>query len=163
MGLGAGLKTAPELGWAAGGAGWGWAVGGWVGLAGAGAAWWWVGLGWAGLGLAVDLFENGKVCLHRTNELPDCQQQQAISIYFFLEGLGFVVLGFRVYPPSKPSTPYISSIAFCPDPLKDSPKPSHNGTLKQRPILSHIMVGHLLGVLGFSMASDRPCSVALVV
>ena len=27
------------------------------------------------------------------NELPDGQQQQAISIYFFLEGLGFRVEG----------------------------------------------------------------------
>ena len=37
------------------------------------------------------LFENGKVCLHRKNKLPDDQHQQAISIYFFLEGLGFRV------------------------------------------------------------------------
>ena len=39
----------------------------------------------------IGLFENGKVCLHSKNELPDGQQQQAISIYFFLEGLGFRV------------------------------------------------------------------------
>ena len=37
----------------------------------------------------IGLFENGKVCLHRKNELPHVQHQQAISIYFFLEGLGF--------------------------------------------------------------------------
>ena len=55
------------------------------------------GLGWLG-GWAIlkrtlvyskteiGLFENGKVCLHRKNKLPDDQQQQAISIYFFLEG-----------------------------------------------------------------------------
>ena len=30
------------------------------------------------------------MCLHRKNEFPDGQQQQAISIYFFLEGLGFI-------------------------------------------------------------------------
>ena len=47
--------------------------------------------------LKLVLFENGKVCV-RKNELPDGQQQQATSIYFFLEGLGFRVwgLGFRV-------------------------------------------------------------------
>ena len=39
----------------------------------------------------ISLFENGKVCLHRKNEVPDGQQQQAISIYVFLEGLGFRV------------------------------------------------------------------------
>ena len=38
----------------------------------------------------IGLFENGKVCV-RKNELPDGQQQQATSIYFFLEGLGFRV------------------------------------------------------------------------
>ena len=32
-----------------------------------------------------------KVCIHRKNELPHVQHQQAISIYFFLEGLGFRV------------------------------------------------------------------------
>ena len=36
----------------------------------------------------IGLSANGKVCLHRQNELPDGQQPQAISIYFFLEGLG---------------------------------------------------------------------------
>ena len=36
----------------------------------------------------IALFENGKVSAEK-NELPDGQQQQAISIYFFLEGLGF--------------------------------------------------------------------------
>ena len=39
----------------------------------------------------VGLFENGKLRLHRKKRLPDGQQQQAISIYFFLEGLGFRV------------------------------------------------------------------------
>ena len=91
------------LGWA----GLGWAGLGWLGLGWAGLGW--AGLGWAGLGLGwlggwailkrklvyseieIGLFENGKVCLHRKNKLPDDQQQQAISIYFFLEGLGFRV------------------------------------------------------------------------
>ena len=91
------------LGWAGlGSAGLGWAGPGWAGLG-------WAGLGWAGLGLGwlggwailkrklvyskieIGFFENGKVCLHRKNKLPDDQQQQAISIYFFLEGLGFRV------------------------------------------------------------------------
>ena len=50
----------------------------------------------------VGLFENGKLRLHQKNKLPDGKQQQAISIYFFLEGLGFRArfrdegLGFRV-------------------------------------------------------------------
>ena len=35
-----------------------------------------------------------KLVFQRKNELPVCQQQQAISIYFFLEGLGFRALGF---------------------------------------------------------------------
>ena len=39
----------------------------------------------------VGLFENGKLRLHGKKKLPDGQQQQAISIYFFLEGLGFRV------------------------------------------------------------------------
>ena len=38
----------------------------------------------------VGLFANGKLRLHRKKNLPDGQQQQAISIYFFLEGLGFI-------------------------------------------------------------------------
>ena len=74
-------------------------AGRWAGL--------WAGLGgWAGLGLGllpeteigpfdneaeIGLFENGKVCLPRKNELSHSLQQQAISIYFFLEGLGFGV------------------------------------------------------------------------
>ena len=47
----------------------GWALG-WAGLG-------WAGLGWAGLGWVsnpeteIGLFENGKVCLHRKNALPD--------------------------------------------------------------------------------------------
>ena len=38
----------------------------------------------------VGLFANGKLRPHRKKNLPDGQQQQAISIYFFLEGLGFI-------------------------------------------------------------------------
>ena len=73
-------------------AGWAWAGAGWAG---------WAGLGWAGLGCPetgtglleneIGLFENGKVSFHRKNVLLHGQQQQAISIYFFLEGLGFRV------------------------------------------------------------------------
>ena len=107
-------RAAGRLGWLGlGGLGWaglGWAGLGWGGLAGLGwAGLGWAGLGWAGLGLGwlggwailkrklvyskieIGLFENGKVCLHRKNKLPNDQQQQAISIYFFLEGLGFRV------------------------------------------------------------------------
>ena len=85
-GLGGWAGWAPKLGWA----GLGWAGLGWAGLG-------WLG-GWAILKrklvfskIEIGLFENGKVCLHRKNKLPDDQQQQAISIYFFLEGLGFKV------------------------------------------------------------------------
>ena len=73
----------------------GWAGLGWAGLGTCGRAGW-AGLGWVGnleteigvfeIETEIGLFENGKVCLHRKNELPDGQQQQAISIYFFLEG-----------------------------------------------------------------------------
>ena len=116
---GAGLLASGPWGWL----GWGWLGWGWLGWtppkAGAGAAGlagWVAGLGWAGPGgwagglgwatLKRKLIclkmkrklvssKNGKVCLHRKNELPHGQQQQAISIYFFLEGLGFRVdLGF---------------------------------------------------------------------
>ena len=87
--------------------GWGWAWGfgdglGWAGLgwelvAGLAVGWLaWAGLGWVGnleteigvfeIETEIGLFENGMVCLHRKNELPDGQQQQAITIYFFLEG-----------------------------------------------------------------------------
>ena len=57
-------------------------AGGWAGL-GLG-----LGLGLAALKRKFALFENGKVVSQ-----PDKgdQQQQAISIYFFLEGLGFRV------------------------------------------------------------------------
>ena len=104
--------------WAAGVGGLGWDGLGWAGWAGVG---WAAGLGcwaagllgcWAaGLGCVsnpeteiglfeneteVGLFANGKLRLHRKKKLPDGQQQQAISIYFFLEGLGFKGLGFRV-------------------------------------------------------------------
>ena len=78
------------------GRGGGWAfVCCWAGLG------WVAGLGWPGLrragwgwvGWAIGLLENGKVVSRPKNELPDGQQQQAISIYFFLEGLGFGVQG----------------------------------------------------------------------
>ena len=69
----------------------------WAGLLGC----WAAGLGCASnpeteIGLfenetEVGLFANGKLRLHRKKKLPDGQQQQAISIYFFLEGLGFRV------------------------------------------------------------------------
>ena len=96
----------------------GWAGLGWAGLGGlgsAGLAWaglWaglWAELAWAGLGWVgypeteIGLFVRRKLvyskmekCLHRKDELPHGQEQHAISIYFFLEGLGFGVLGFRV-------------------------------------------------------------------
>ena len=111
-GLGLGWGGWWGLGWGVGeaGAGLGWAGLGWAGLG-------WAGLGWPagrlgsgrvarlGLGLGypeteiglieneaeIGLFEHGKVCIHRKNELPHVQHQQAISIYFFLEGLGFRV------------------------------------------------------------------------
>ena len=66
-----------------------------LGWAGEGCRGW--GLGWAGLGAGLDseicAFENGKV-LSPSKEFrsPDGQQQQAISIYFFLEGFGFRAL-----------------------------------------------------------------------
>ena len=103
-----GRKYAGLLGWAAGLLGWGGGGNlGWAGLGWAGVGWvGWCGLGcWAaGLGCVsnpeteiglfeneteVGLFANGKLRLHRKKKLPDGQQQQAISIYFFLEGLGF--------------------------------------------------------------------------
>ena len=66
--------------------------------------------GWGGAGLAVGFlepgttlkrksFEDGEVVFKtEKTELPDGQQQQAISIYFFLESVGFRVwgLGFGV-------------------------------------------------------------------
>ena len=54
------------------------------------------GLGWArssGSETEIGLLENGEVVSRSEKKrLPDGQQQQAISIYFFLEGLGFRVL-----------------------------------------------------------------------
>ena len=109
-GLGwAGLGCA---GWAGlvGWAGLGWAGLGWAGLGlGRGCCWavrlagCWGGLGWADHILGawatlkrifeneteIGFFENGKGVFPSKNGLPDGQQQQAISIYFFLEDLGF--------------------------------------------------------------------------
>ena len=54
---------------------------GWGGLG------WGLGCGWVRAGL-----ENGEVVSRPEKKgFPDGQQQQAISIYFFLEGLGFGV------------------------------------------------------------------------
>ena len=53
-----------------------------------------VGLGWArssGFETEIGLLENGEVVSRPEKRFPDGQQQQAISIYFFLEGLGFRV------------------------------------------------------------------------
>ena len=75
-------------GWAGlGGGGWagwlgGWGVGGWLGWA-----------GWAleaALKLKLVYSKMAKLCPDRKYELSNGQQQQAISIYFFLEGLGFI-------------------------------------------------------------------------
>ena len=115
--LGWGLGLGWWLGWRVVGRSRGWEVGGWAGLGWAGqlglgiglragswelgaGGWQLGGLGWAGWAgwtlrgspeTEIGLFENGKVCIHRKNELPYVQHQQAISIYFFLEGLGFRV------------------------------------------------------------------------
>ena len=72
--------------WGAG-AGWGW---GWAGL-----GWGWAVAGGLGLGCVVYLKMKRKLgyskmerCVSpEKNELPHGQQQQAISIHFFLEGL----------------------------------------------------------------------------
>ena len=58
--------------------------------------WGW-GWGWAGCPEAeTGLLENVKGCVPtEKNVLPDGQQQQAISIHVFLEGLGFRGSGFR--------------------------------------------------------------------
>ena len=53
-----------------------------------------VGLGWArssGFETEIGLLENGEVVSRPEKRFPDGQQQQAISIYFLLEGLGFRV------------------------------------------------------------------------
>ena len=61
-----------------------------------------LGLGWLGCGLpgagADTTLKRKLACLkmerlrsNRKNQLPDGQQQQAISIYLFLESLGFRV------------------------------------------------------------------------
>ena len=86
-----------NLSWAGAGLTAGWAGLGWAGLAGrarAGVARLWAGLalGWVGNPeTEIGLFENGKVVSRPKNEIPDGQQQQAISIYSFLEGLGIGV------------------------------------------------------------------------
>ena len=78
------------------GAGLGWAVssaGLGAGLAWAGLGWLGWGLGWAGAALKLKLVYSkmATLCHDRKYELSNGQQQQAISIYFFLEGLGFRV------------------------------------------------------------------------
>ena len=103
LGGGAGLAWAglgAGLAWAGlGGLGWGcrawvWGPGrGWpVDWAGLG------GLGWAALKRKLVYSKMATLCPDRKYELSNGQQQQAISIYFFLEGLGCRVLGlgFRV-------------------------------------------------------------------
>ena len=81
-------KKGAGLGWAGAGAGAGLWLGvvgwGWSGRLGCGlfGAW-----GWGYPEAEIGLFEDGKVVSKSKNELPDGQQQQAISIYFFLEGL----------------------------------------------------------------------------
>ena len=71
---------------------WAWVGGLGVGGSGAGAG---AGLaaGWGSPETEIGLFENGNIVTrpHRKYELSNGQQQQAISIYFFLEGLGFRV------------------------------------------------------------------------
>ena len=85
LGLGAGQGGGAGLGWAGLGAelAWGWGLGGW----GLGAG------GWGSPETEIGLFENGNVVSPPKYELSNGQQQQAISIYFFLEGLGFRVRG----------------------------------------------------------------------
>ena len=74
LGLGLGLTLGLGLG---------------LGVAGLG----WAGLGWAGVALKLKLVYSKitTLCPDRKYELSNGQQQQAISIYFFLEGLGFRV------------------------------------------------------------------------
>ena len=68
-------RWAGQRGWAGGWAGLGWA-GGWAGRWG------------AALKLKLVYSKMAKLCPDRKYELSNGQQQQAISIYFFLEGLG---------------------------------------------------------------------------
>ena len=77
LGLGAG---GPEVG-PGGGPGRGRAMGG-LG-----------GLGWVAQKRKLVYSKMATLCPDRKYELSNGQQQQAISIYFFLEGLGFTVLG----------------------------------------------------------------------
>ena len=79
LGLGAG---GPEVG-SGGGPGRGRAMGG-LG-----------GLGWAAQKRKLVYSKMATLCPDRKYELSNGQQQQAISIYFFLEGLGFGVYCFR--------------------------------------------------------------------
>ena len=65
-------------------AGLGWA-GGWAWRAGLGC-----GLGWAGRAKLVHS-KMATLCPDQKSERSNGQQQQAMSIYFFLEGLGFRV------------------------------------------------------------------------
>ena len=80
------------LGWAAGrqaGLGPVWA-GGWA-VVGCGLGEWAGLAGWATLKRNLVYSKMERLCPGRKNALSDGQQQQAISIYFFLEGLGFRV------------------------------------------------------------------------
>ena len=93
LGWGAGLG-----GWAECGAGLG-GAGGWSWAGGVGLGWGWARLGgWATLKRKLVSSKMKRNLIHskmercvstEQHELPDGQQQQAISIYFFLEGLGF--------------------------------------------------------------------------
>ena len=80
-----GLRHGLKLGWA--GLSWaGAGLGPWLGCAGL--------AGWATLKRKLVLSNMKRklvYSLHRKTELPDGQKQQAISVYFFLEGLKFGV------------------------------------------------------------------------
>ena len=74
LGLGLGSEPFLNLGWA-----------GWLGVG-------FLSLGWGYPEAEIGLFEDGKVVFKpKQKRASGCQQQQAISIYFFLEGLGFGV------------------------------------------------------------------------
>ena len=99
VGVLGGLRAGPGSGPRVGGLGWrGWAgLWGWVGVGGGpglgagpgSGAWAW--LGWAALKRKLVYSKMATLCPNRKYELSNGQQQQAISIYFFLEGLGFRV------------------------------------------------------------------------
>ena len=86
-------------GWAGQGCG-GWGlVGGWGGL----------GLGWVKRELVYQNME--RLCPDRKNELSDGQQQQAISVYSFLEGLGFRVQA--QVPEAASNSREVSLVSVC--------------------------------------------------